>query len=198
MNYNINIYDYLNGDTLHDMKIYDCFLKMEKYYAQSNIIKKSDLFIDTDNLSIIEMRKLVSTCLSDEGVKYIINRYDLSNRSYGEDNLTLQQFAECAKKILKKYKSMELSDNEWTYYDSNCTKYDLFENEAIFENTIHANFINDNETHYYLKHIVRLLNTISNNVSVTIHKKYCERDKIYIIMIKCVEYISCEKDDVTN
>lgn len=144
-----------------------------------------------------EMRAYVVKCMSMKDIKHTLLKYELKYLHREQKNITLRQFAKEADKILSRYQSkaggFQFGDEKWTKHDSNSKTYIIYDNEIVFENTIHADFLTDAETYEYLQDILLALNEISTNICVTIHKKYSDRDKMYWILLKCVQY---EKNEV--
>lgn len=138
-----------------------------------------------------EMRHIALKCLTDSDIKHILLKYELQNLHREPSDIHLNEFEKIAVKKLLKYQSRAggfcFGDRIWKIHDSTSKKYHIYDNELVFENTLDANSFQDHETIEYLNDILLVLNEISTRIKVTIHSKYSDRDKIYIMMLKCKE-----------
>lgn len=179
------------------VKLYNFLCEIENNGVYNNRPANSDsdlakiIYDNYHNMTMDEMRHFVSKCLSDTEVMHILLKYELKNLQYDKTDKSLRTFGKIANKILFRYQSraggFQFGDRLWKTYDKTSKKYHLFDNELIFENTIDANSFNDHETIEYIRDILNMLNSIAYNIKVSLHTKYLDRDKTYIMMLKCVE-----------
>lgn len=146
-----------------------------------------------DTMSKEEMKFFALKCLTEHDLCHILLKYELHNLERKPLNICLKEFSYIASKILFRYQSRAggfyFGDRTWKMYNITSNKYTIYDNEIIFENTIGANNLHDNETKEFLQGLLLLLNNISTRVKVSIHMKFSDRDKIYTVMLKCCEML---------
>lgn len=181
------------------IKLYNTFSHIENNAIYSPIPNNKDPLLaelinkNYNSMTSEEMRIIALKCLTDFDIKHILLKYEMKNLPRVPSDIHLHEFKNVAEKILLKYQSKAggfyFCDRKWKIHDSTSKKYHIYENELVFENTLDANSFQDHETIEYLNDILLALNKISTRVKVTIHSKYLDRDKVYIMMLKCVELI---------
>jgi hypothetical protein len=159
-------------------------------------IKKSDnnsilvemIHDNFNKMSDEEIKNTVTKCLGINEMKKILLDYELQNIHLIPKKISMNKFNKIAMKYLNRYQFKAggfMFDDNWVFYSGTLNKYKLKQNESIFENTIYENCVYMSDTYDYLSCIIKLLNSISINVKVTMHTKFYDRDKTYIVMLKC-------------
>jgi hypothetical protein len=139
-----------------------------------------------------EMKHIAMRCLSENDVRRILLNYELKNLHREQTDVKLEEFAKIAQRILSRYQckagGFYFGDSSWTIHTWTSEKYEIYVNEIVFENTLSSTSLHEHDTTEYLRDILVALNKISTRVKVTIHSKYVDRDKTYVMMIKCREF----------
>lgn len=199
----INTYLSSGNQSLEEKdKIFNLFQTLEnykKYNTVKNDIPSSQkqnsilccaVNENFDKMSDEELKYVVTKCMNIDEMKKIILGYELRNIKIIPENMTLGQFGLCANNYLRRYQfkagGFTLGDN-WKMHDKKSKKYKLHDNELVFENTVHENYIHVQETYDFLANIIKLLNSITKNIKVTMHTKFYERDRTHLLILKCVE-----------
>lgn len=187
---NENIYD---SDSDIESTDHDTDLIKEKKALATNIRTQYQKMNDKD------LSEIVIKCLSKKDMKHIILKHEL--KYYKPDEVkTFAEFIFNAKEILDRYQHRAggflIEDQQWILHTPDSKKYTLKENEIIFENTISIADVDDEETHKYLKRIVRMLKQLNKNIKVNFSFIKDEPDNIYIIFIKCVSKFATLNDNV--
>lgn len=186
-------------DKSKQMKIYNFFHELETCNIYDNIIKIetmnndnkfSELIKDNyDKMDIDEMKTVLSKCITDNGVKHILLKYELMNYKCEPKKLHLKEFSEIAQRQLSRYQFKAGGFGfrcEWILH-SKPDKIKIKENEIVFENIITSENLTSPETMEYMKCIVSMLTRLSLLIKISIHSKYCDRDKLHRVFIKCTE-----------
>lgn len=154
-----------------------------------------------------EKKYMLFKCMNDTNYHNELLKYEFNNFLPKTKNMTIDEFKSDASKYIKRYQhkvgGFMLEDSEWSMITniSEKNKYNLSENEVVFENTMPlvSNFSNTlktdmsiinnvgdvKETLIYLKKLTKLLNLISSNVKV--QQKFIEiyRDDIIVVILHC-------------
>ena len=158
-------------------------------YDDNNIATILNKYYDT--MTPEEMRVIVTKCMSEKEMRTILLKHELKFYTEEPKTLSLEIFTQNVSKLLKRYQSRAggflFEDNEWSVYDANSRKYDLYENEVLFENTIHKDYIKNLECAEFLSLILKKLNQMTNNIKVTLHSYLADRDQVYFVILKCCE-----------
>lgn len=198
--------NYLFKNELSDEKkidIYNIFVQMNEDSIYKKMIKEENtensndvsnfIYDNYEKMNIEEMKQLVSKCLTDNGMRYILLNYELKNLKNETKNMSLHEFERIAIKLISRYHWKAggfLFKNYWIAMNENTKNeniIDIHKNELIFMNTISEDDLHGDETVEYMQHIVRILTRISYRVRVSIHSKFSDRDKMNYVFIKCVE-----------
>ncbi|QKF93781.1 hypothetical protein QKU48_gp0323 [Fadolivirus algeromassiliense] len=185
-------------DKERDIKKYNILHKLE-YYNNYNVDtsfktkkEKEELakYIHQNyhKMDDIEMKHVVLKCLDQNKIKQLLLSYELDNyKMKSKKNMTFEEFKNEAVKILLRYQNKAggflLEDINWEIYDPGSLEYDVKNNEMLFVNTLDKSDIDDEETYYYLKKIVKKLNMIGENFNVELRQLFEEGDKIAKILL---------------
>lgn len=138
-----------------------------------------------------ELKTIALKCLSEINLRHILLKYEITNLQSEPLDIGLNEFSVIAKKLLLRYHGkaggFNFGEQHWTEHTKTSRKFDLFDDEILYENTLDESKRLDTDTKEYLRNILHVLNNISTNVKVSLHYKFKERDKIYIVMLKCKE-----------
>jgi hypothetical protein len=141
------------------------------------------------SMSEEEMKHVALKCLNENGLKGILLEYEMKNLQIKPIQMQFKQFVRNANKILNRYQCKAggflFGNEKWKIHDYTSKKYYVKENEICFENSISVDFMVDSETISYLQNILKILNSIAVNISVSCHEKFSNRDKIFWIIFKC-------------
>jgi len=181
----------------NQVKVYNLFQQLEKQSIYNDCIQTTNpelsdfLYHNYDSMTLEEKKQIVTKCLTDNGINNILLKFELKNLDIQTKKLNLIEFKKIAIKILERYQSKSggfcFGHTNWILHDCNSKKINVYENEVIFENTIYENQLHSDETVEFLHDILNILNKISSLIKVSLHTKYHERDKINVLLLKCVE-----------
>lgn len=164
----------------------------------SNLAKY--LYDNFDRMDEIEMKKIAMNCLNINDIKRILLNFELNNFKKEPEQLTLDEFAIEAKKILRRYQSKAggflLEDPDWNFYKTSISKYDVRSNEVLFENTINMMDFDDTDTEKYLKKIVERLKIIAKNVKVELRYMKERKNKVVYLLIWCKNIDDKEEPEI--
>jgi hypothetical protein len=176
---------------MDENKIYKRLI-IEENTDNSNDISKF-IYDNYEKMSIEEMRRVISKCLTENGIRYILLNFEMRNLKYETKDTSLREFELIATKFINRYHGKAggfLFKNDWILMKENTKEQnivDIHKNEIVYMNIIQENDLHSDETVEYLQNIVRILTRISFRVKVSIHSKFSVRDKINYIFIKCTE-----------
>jgi len=128
--------------------------------------------------------------LDSELLKFEMTHYRIKPEDKTDD---FNLFIEKAESILNRYTwkagGFLYEDNEWTRYDKNKIKYELYDNEVIFDNSLKLKLKNDIETYKFTKQLINIIKQVSDKYSVKLKtiKDYDFDTCWVIIMIKKIE-----------
>lgn len=120
-----------------------------------------------DKMGTEELKSIVSKCISDKTVRHLILKFELEqyNQKTAVEPISLKQFEKEASKILNRYTHKAggflLEDREWTVQliDTSCT---------LFKNSLDKFDVDDVDTKEFMSKIVYRLNSLSDNIYVTL------------------------------
>lgn len=157
---------------------------LENYNLAEDINKHLDTMTER------EMLIYFNKCYANETIRKMLLKYEFNIYTPIKKTMTFDEFIYEARKNLiryhKKIGGFEIDDVDWSLYRGKNRKYKLKDNEIIFENTVNERDIHNQDLLKYLLRLVNILDNIAINVRITNKCYKVERDKIYIIMIKCV------------
>lgn len=196
----MDLTEYLFKNTSTDKKqkkIYNLFCELEDHKKYNNIILKTDdrniadvIHNNYDNMTTDEMRYIICKCLTDNGLRHILLKYEMFNYKGEPKKLNLKIFTKKATKMLSRFHfkagGFGFRDN-WIVHDESSKHMEVHKNEVVFENTITNENLNSSETMEYMKNVICIMTRLSLLVKVSVHSKFSDRDKIHRIFIKCVE-----------
>lgn len=144
-----------------------------------------------DTMDDSELKKITLKCLNINDCKKILLNYELHTRiltSIDNNNvLTLKEFEKKSINIFNRYQNraggFALEDRQWRVHTVLSNRYQVIENEILFENSVPLVDEEDRETNIYLKNIVKLLNTLSKNIVVELREKQRKNSKIINVLI---------------
>jgi len=149
----------------------------------------------------IELKLIALKCIDLNEVKRIILSYELKNYKPEQKNgtMSLNKFKIHAFKLFNRYQckagGFYIEDNEWIMHDNTSVKYEVDNNELLFENTISVVDENDNESEYFLEYLVKRLNLIADNIDVELRQKQNEHSKVINVLLwvtdKNIESTDC-------
>ena len=192
-----------------ELNDYNFLLKSEKLknynammFTPSNNTEDAEFIHDNfDKLDDNGKKDILMKCLSKNEIDMILLRFELINYNKKQDiQLTLVEFEKKAVELINRYHwkggGHKIEDNEWLIHRPNSKVYDVKQNELLFENTLDISDIKDEETEYFMKHLVKQLNSLSTNIEVEYRNKN-KRSKTTRLLI-WVKDANIESDDGTN
>ncbi len=142
-----------------------------------------------DKLDSFGKRNLLAKCLSDREVDMYLLRFELvnfCNKTQSEQELSLDEFEKKAIQIINRYHwkagGYKIEDSEWIVHKSDSKSYKVLSNELLFENTIDRTDVEDEETEFFMDHLINQLNHLSKNIEVEYRYKN-RKDKTPRILI---------------
>lgn len=176
---------------LHQMKSNEVYVSKNIEATNSSQELAECIRENYDAIDVEEMKHFVLKCLTEKDTRRILLNYELKNLMVETKDIQLNEFKHTAQKVLNRYQSkaggFDIADSHWEMHDSNSEKFEIYDNEIIFTNSIHESNLKNSETKDFLYHILRILNKISSMIKVSMHLKYYDRDKTYLLMLKCKE-----------
>lgn len=172
--------------------------KLEEHKNYQNRLhndKKKDtelaefIFTNYNKMDDNELKVIALKCMDLNDVRRTLLSFELNyySPSKQDKELTLREFKCEAMQLLNRYQckggGFMLEDSEWAVHDCNSVKYNVEENELLFENTINLVDKNDYETDNYLDLITNRLNLLSNNIEVEIRQKQHDYEKVISILL---------------
>ena len=101
--------------------------------------------------------------------------------------MSLDIFLKEAMKVIIRYQykagGFLLEDKEWKIYRNGNDEYDVEINEILFINFLDKSDIDDENTDFFIKKLVKRLNMISKNIHVEIRQIFKNKDKIVKILL---------------
>ncbi|ARF09243.1 hypothetical protein Catovirus_2_192 [Catovirus CTV1] len=114
--------------------------------------------------------------------------YELENYVPEKKINNFTELVKTIQKYLKRYHKMAggylIEDNEWNLHVEGTKKYKLKKNEAIFDNSLKDNNVNCEETHNFMKNLVNMFSTMTDNFKVRFKYLPDNQERIYWIIIK--------------
>jgi len=164
----------------------DC-IENEKNVELANEMKK-------DNINnILNYKDRIFSLLSEEYIKKIISEFEFYNITIDKEDMTFEEFVNKCVELLNRYTytagGFRLEDNEWTIFRKGAEKYDLHENEIIFENSVLTIYEDDYETTKFLNRLIELINNICDKYIISCAMVKCERSGISWILLVVKENI---------
>lgn len=182
-------YNIMNNNKYNFLQILDDLSKYDNNTSTCDDILVSLIHNNFNNMTQEEMKYIALKCFSDNDIKKCILQYEFNNYKFTPREMSLEEFQKIAQQIFHKFywkaNGFYFCDVKWTLHTSKSNKYHLYENEILFENNIYEPYINLQDTFDFLRNIISMLKSVATNIVVSIHKKFCPRDKLYFIMIKC-------------
>lgn len=169
---------------LDRLKNYNCGITDNYDQEKAQIIH--DNF---DKLDGFGKRNLLAKCLSDREVDMYLLRFELINyndKTHSEQELSLDEFEKKAIQIINRYHwkagGYKIEDSEWIIHNSDSNSYEVLFNELLFENTIDRSDVKDEETEFFMDHLIKQLSSLSKNIKVEYRYKN-RKDKTPRILI---------------
>lgn len=182
-----NTIDKTENDIMNNIKKYQTMYNINKYCddaKQCDYIAK----INLNNLSEkeIDVFLVKSMSLSDK-IKYLLmKQITVSDIDINLNNL--KDFSKVCTHYFSLYKANVLTntieDDVWNIHDKSSLKYNINDNEIIFENTISSVYCHDKITLEYLESIILLFNKISRFIKVSYKFIDLDQYNISIIIIR--------------
>lgn len=181
-----------------EMKKYQVLHTIEKCSNYSNNVSKYDIekskelaeyiSVNYDTMDEYEMRRIASKCMDINAVKKNILAFELKNYvPVNEITLSLDQYKGEAFKVFHRYQckagGFNLEDNEWILYDKSTPKYDVKQNELLFENTISFVDEYDDDIEEFLYYLIKRLSSIAKNISADLRYRQNDNSKVLSILI---------------
>jgi hypothetical protein len=159
----------------------------------TNNILANILMDKFDTMNYEEKKYYVTKCLSPESIDSLLLRYELINRKNIPKEMTFREFLNETTKILQRYQSRAggdyFEDIDWCIHLPNnlSNRYEIYDNEIYFENTIHVDRYNElfGDNNNYMKNIMNVIKNLATNFDAEFYTYLKNRDRIYYCVIKC-------------
>ena len=181
-----------NYNLLHSLEYYKNYANKKKHNTKKNKNLANYIKNNFTTMDEIELRKMALTCLSVNECKKIVLNHELTYyESNPTNNMTLDAFIKHAYYILNRYQSKAggflMEDIEWTLFTNDTTKYDVHENEILFENTISLCDFEDMETMEFLHKLEKRLGYVAKNIKINLRSHIDEKNKLVYILLWAVD-----------
>lgn len=183
----------MDTDMYNEKKIFNmCAM----YNMNGHILWKHDenigsyIYENFNAMGEIEKKKLCCKIISPSDLDKILLQYEANNLHFSQKIKDTKELISTIDSLLKRYHhkigGYAFEDNMWRLYSysSGQKKYDLKENEHIFDNSLSMSDVEDAECHKFVTFLVELFNRLSDNHKI--HFKYIEDkyENIYWVIIK--------------
>ena len=133
-----------------------------------------------------EMQTILMKCLNINKIKSLLLQYELENyEEIPQKCMSLSEFKNKARQIFARYQCRAggflIEDTQWTVHDSRSTRYDVKENELLFENTLNIVDLENDDVENYIYYIVKRLGSIAENIEVEIRQKV-KHKMVYLLI----------------
>lgn len=195
-----------------EMKKYNLLHNLEKHNNYINNVRKKPHTVKKDLAEYIrsnydtmdetEMKIIAMKCLDVNEIKKTLLFYELKNYKRAPSTImTLEKFKIHAVNIFNRYQCKAggfcIEDNEWMVYDKSCIKYDVSENELLFENTICVVDNDDIETDIFITYLIKQLNHVATNIYTEFRQKQEHKSKVIKLLIWATDTNQVISDDGT-
>lgn len=134
-----------------------------------------------------ELQSTVLKCLTEKQMKHIILNFELFHHKPESKAMSLDNFTKEASRYLERYQSKAggflLDDISWKIHRNGSKRYDIEENEVLFENSICKKLIDDPKTRDYLEKLESFLDGLADNITVDLRFKDNREDKLSYVLI---------------
>lgn len=143
-----------------------------------------------NDMKLNDMIKLLQQCMTEKQIKKTLLEFEFKYIDVIKPrDLDLDEFVGNALKILKRYQCKAggyyIEDTDWIVHRKDSVKYDVKNNEVLFENSVDKIDFLDNETQYFIKRIASILNGLSNDIDVDYDFSESKEDGITWVLIWC-------------
>lgn len=169
-NMNIN-----NEEIEKNMKIYANKYKMDNVNdSKYKKIKNPEDIANMINrnfhsLDYVEKINIIKNIYTETNINKKLFKFELSYLNIGQKYENLEDLTNIVEQLLNRYHSMIgnqlLEDDKWNLHKMGSTKYELVENEAIFDNSL--KFGNNVKAHKYIKKLIKLFSKLTNDYKIT-------------------------------
>lgn len=166
---------------------------LSNYKNKTNTKYNNDLaeyiYNNYNTMDNYEMKIISSKCMDINEIKKTILAFEFKNYKpeISADIISLEEFSKKATKIIAKYQGKAggflIEDSEWTIHKQDSIKYEIRENELLFENTLSFFDDEDDETEEFLDCLISRLNTIASNIKVHLKFKEHTYSKVLSILL---------------
>lgn len=183
----------LKNIDIHQQKydsIQNYFNKIWKEDINSDDMAKK-IFNQIDNINDDGIYDICKQCFNINQLKSKLLLFELEH--YKETSVTcdLNKFKDKALSILKRYQYKAggelIEDIDWVIHLDTSDQFNVLKNEILFVNTLPIYDYKD-DVLYYMELIKNRLDDISSNIDVKLKFKKDNSNKIYWIILKCIDY----------
>lgn len=174
----------------YNIKKHNLYIDLNNYQNQNNINCLTNIYQNINLLSNEEKNRIINKYLSNNEKNNIILKYELQNFKINKKNYNIKDFDKLINYLFKRYfKKVGGIYFEYPIWKKYNLDYEQINNQEyfIYYNFINNDYLNNQDTLYFLKHIYNLFNNLSNNFKLKIIKYEQERDYltfIYFIFVK--------------
>lgn len=137
-------------------------------------------------VDVIKYKNEVFETFTELKIRKILLEFEFYNMKIETTNDNFEKVIEICENILNRYTyyagGCRLEDKNWVKYIKGDKKYELKDNEIIFENSIPSIYKDDYETDKFLKQLNKLFGSISEKIKSDCLLIECERMNIHWII----------------
>ena len=175
----------------YNIKKHNFYYNLNNYQNQNNIYCLTNINQNINLLSNEEKNRILNKYLSNNEKNNIILKYELQHFKPSKQYYNLNDFDKLINYLFiryyKKAAGFHFENTNWIKYNLN---YEQINNRQyfIYYNFINNDFLNNQDTKFFLKYIFTLFNNLSSNFKIKICKYEQERDYLTFIYFIFVKY----------
>jgi hypothetical protein len=188
--------DILKYNELHRQELQYNFGLNTKINKNPDLASKIRCTIDECNNK--QLNDMLLEVINEKKIRSILLDYELQNYKVEPIDMTIKEFQIKAVEIFNRYHwkagGFYIEDRQWTIHNYKSTIHNIRDYELLFENSIDKYDFEDNETQKYLKKILRVLNSLSNNIIVQYDYRLSKNDGIVWLHYWCIDETKINKE----
>ena len=200
-----NLFHHLESEKNYMQK--SLMTKKQQLYSQE---LAKHIHVNYDKMDKEELKYLAIKCLTEKDFRRILLDYELTHY-HDEDeisknkDMSLKEFIKNGIEILNKYQGKAggfyMDNYEWKVYDYNSIsnidynnkfdkhkyQYNIYKNEAVFENTTSIYDSYDEHTIKYIDKLIEKLESLSKNIKIDLEVRKDRKNKTAYILIWAID-----------
>lgn len=181
-------YDFKNEVTKYNLyvELDNSYLDEEESTTQSEQLSEY-IYNNFNKMSEIELKYMINKCISKKDITKIILTYELLHYKPEPKQMALDEFIKEVSSILQRYQGKaggySIEDSIWAVHKRDSERYEMEDNEVVFENTLFITSERDEETALFMKRIINRLESISTNFELELQFKKDRKNQVIYIII---------------